>query len=208
MSARRVMLGWGRIKCYRVIMNAQMFPPVRHHKAKLTVADFLLLNDSGAFENYGKSELLDGEVFVMNSQFRRHAHVKGEVFLALALALRDMKSAYSPMVEAAIILSDLSVPEPDITLTTAPIGKGAIPVDSVGLIVEVADSTQRMDLGKKLRLYAKAQIAEYWVLDTQSCIAHQHWHPKGTRYLERREVAFGQAITAETIADLTVILPE
>jgi hypothetical protein len=43
------------------------------HAAKLKVRDFLLLHDSGTFENYAKSELIEGEIWVMNSIFSRHA---------------------------------------------------------------------------------------------------------------------------------------
>ena len=41
-----------------------------------------------------------------------------------------------------------------------------------------------------------------------ACIAHQHWAPEGTAYTQRREITFGQPITAETIPGLTVTLPE
>ena len=43
-------------------MNAQM-PIGRPERVKLSVSDFLLLRQSGAFEGYSKSELLDGELW-------------------------------------------------------------------------------------------------------------------------------------------------
>jgi hypothetical protein len=36
-------------------------------RARLTIADFDLLCRSGAFDQYAKTELLDGEIFVMNA---------------------------------------------------------------------------------------------------------------------------------------------
>ena len=36
------------------------------HPALLTSRDFLLLADSGAFEQYAKAELIEGKIFVVN----------------------------------------------------------------------------------------------------------------------------------------------
>lgn len=188
-------------------MNALSHPPAKHRRLRLTVADFELLNENGAFDDYGKTELLDGHIFIMNSQYRRHSRVQSELLIELGLRLREVASPWTAMVEASIRLSAHSMPEPDIVLTNDPDGAGFMPLESVGMIIEVADSTQRTDLGKKSRLYAKAGVPEYWVLDTQTCMAHQHWAPKASAWTQRREIAFGQPITAETIPGLTVTLP-
>ena len=47
---------------------------------KLRVEDYLLLDGSGAFDGYGKTELLDGEVVYMNAQHRPHARIKSRLF--------------------------------------------------------------------------------------------------------------------------------
>ena len=41
-------------------------PLTSPHPALLTSRDFLLLADSGAFEQYAKAELIEGKIFVVN----------------------------------------------------------------------------------------------------------------------------------------------
>jgi Uma2 family endonuclease len=179
--------------------------PQRH---RLNVEQFMLLDDHGAFDNVRKSELLDGEVFVMNAQYRRHLMVKSDLLIALHFKLDEIGSACRALSEGSVHISDVDLPEPDILVTSDPYGTGPVPGSSIALLVEVSDSTQDVDFGKKAMIYARAAVPEYWVLDTQACIAHQHWAPEGIAYTQRREIPLGRSITAETIAGLTVTLPE
>jgi len=84
------------------------------------------------------------------------------------------------------------------------IGDGPVPLGSVALVIEVADTTRARDLGVKVALYARNGIAEYWVADVQSKVIHQLWAPEGDRYAERREIAFAAPIAAATISGLTL----
>jgi Uma2 family endonuclease len=50
-------------------------------------------------------------------------------------------------------------------------------------VVEVADTTLAFDLSTKARLYARAGIIEYWVLDIAGRRMVVHRDPKNWRYL-------------------------
>jgi Uma2 family endonuclease len=50
------------------------------------------------------------------------------------------------------------------------------------LLAEVSATTQEYDLGAKAALYAKAGIAEYWVLDLRYMRIVVHRNPMGERY--------------------------
>ncbi len=91
---------------------------------KLRVEDYLLLDGSGAFADYAKTELIDGDVFFMNAQHRPHALAKVKLYDALREGLREMGSKLRPLVEASIAIPPHSAPEPDILLTGAPRAKG------------------------------------------------------------------------------------
>ena len=175
----------------------------RPRPAKLSVDDFLVLDRSGAFERYGKSELIDGRVYVMNAQHRAHARAKTRLAFALMTALKGIEGLEA-VIEGAVEIPPRSVPEPDIVVTGEPDGEGLIPLASVRQIVEVSDSTLKADLGKKARLYAVAGVPEYWVLDLAARKLHQHWSPGAKGYGQRREVTLGQSIEAATIAGLQV----
>lgn len=174
-------------------------PPV-----KLRVEDYLALDDAGAFDAYGKTELLDGEIVYRNAQHRPHARVKSRLFRLIADALDDIGGGLEALVEGSVSMPPYSVPEPDIVVTAEPEGKGLIPLGSLALVIEVADTTVRHDLGRKQRIYARERVPEYWVVDVNAPVIHQLWAPAGETYAQRREIAFGDAISAATLPALTI----
>jgi Uma2 family endonuclease len=170
---------------------------------RLTVEDYLTLDRSGAFHGL-RTELLEGDVIIMNPQFRPHGLVKMELYDRLRDGLRELPLGLRPMVEVSLELSGDSLPDPDILLTSEPAGGGAVPLRSVRLVVEVSDTSLQLDLGQKAALYARHFIPEYWVADVNGRVIHQMWAPEGGAYTERREVAFGEVVGAATIAGLKV----
>lgn len=72
------------------------------------------------------------------------------------------------------------------------------------LLVEVSDSSLGHDLGRKLRLYARTGVPEYWVADVNRRKIIRFHAPVGEEYAERTEFAFGVAVASATIAGLTV----
>lgn len=171
-------------------------------KYKLTIEDLQRLNEAGVFGT-DRTELLDGDIIIMNAEYRPHAWVAGELGYRIRRAVEAIGSDLWTMT-ASIALSDHDMPLPDIVLTREPRGAGPIPLNSVALIVEVASSTLDRDIGKKLASYARAGVPEYWVADVNAGVIHQMWTPAGAVYAERREVAFGEKIAAATIEHLAI----
>lgn len=172
-------------------------------RLRLRVDDFLLLNDSGAFADYSKTELIEGDIYGMNAQHSRHARVQSRLLVALAMRLREMGSDLEAWVEVTIRASETSAPEPDIVLTRFR-GDGEIPADMVALVVEIADTTLETDLGRKAELYAAAGVPEYWVVDVNGGRVVQYDQPGRDGYARRAEMALGEALVATTIAGLEV----
>jgi Uma2 family endonuclease len=54
--------------------------------------------------------------------------------------------------------------------------------EDILLLVEISDSTVRFDLGRKAKLYARAMIQEYWVLDIPGKQLIVHREPEEGRY--------------------------
>jgi Uma2 family endonuclease len=79
--------------------------------------------------------------------------------------------------------NETNAPEPDLTLITRPLRvlTGYPAPEDIALVIEVADSTLRRDLGSKATSYARAGIAEYWVVDVENQKLHVHRdpHPEG-----------------------------
>jgi Uma2 family endonuclease len=184
-------------------MNAPS-PPLNIAKpARFTVDEFLRLNETGVFDKYSKTELIEGEIICMNAQYAPHARVKTRLTTELVMTLVSIGSDFEPIIEVSTKLSEMSLPEPDIVLTNYR-GSGVVPLESVALIVEVSDSTLKNDLGPKAKLYAKHGIAEYWVVDVQNKLIIQHSRPIEHAYSTVQTHDFGADIVATTITGLVI----
>lgn len=172
-------------------------------KLGLKVEDYLRLVQAGAFADHGKTELIEGDVFAMNAQFSRHARVKTRLTGMINEALRALGSDLEALVEVSVALSDDSMPEPDISLTRYT-GDDPAPADTVALVIEVADTTMAIDLGRKVALYARHGIAEYWVVDVEERQINMMSMPSALSYQKIVQIPFGLVAKALTISGLSV----
>lgn len=184
-------------------MNAQ--PHLTDRKpARLTVDDFLVLDRSGAFDRYAKTELINGAILVVNAQFSAHMKAKVRLLRRLADACDSLGTGLEAWSEGAVDMSPDSMPEPDLLITDVEPTGGPVACASVVLIAEIADSTVRGDLGDKALLYASRGIPEYWVIDLPGSLLHVLWAPGSNGYAEHRRIEMGERVEAATIAGLTV----
>lgn len=177
--------------------------PLPPGKYRLTVDDYLRLDDAAAFGD-ARTELLEGDVFLMSPMHRRHGRAVTGLLIAIDAALRSAASSAKVLSGVSVAMPPHSVPEPDLVVTSEPDGDGLVPLASVLLIAEVADSTLASDLSFKHALYAAAGVPEYWVVDVRNAVIHQMWRPTDQEYAERRVVGFGEPLTAATLSNLTV----
>jgi Uma2 family endonuclease len=94
---------------------------------RLRVEDFFQLDEAGAFEGYGKTELIRGEVFYINAQHRPHARMKSRLHIELARAMAELGSELDVIAEATVAIPPHSAPEPDLVITSEPEGGRAGP---------------------------------------------------------------------------------
>jgi Uma2 family endonuclease len=187
-------------------MNAPaQISPTAATPFRFTVDQFLALCGQGLFDGYSKSELIEGEIVVMNAQFSRHARVKSILLRRIGNALEAMASPLEAWAEVSVRLDNGSLPEPDITLTSYR-GAGVVPLETVALVIEVSDSTLDNDLGVKADLYANAGVPEYWVVDVNENRVLLHANPRadGSGYDGQLDVPFGDVLHAAMIEGLSV----
>ena len=172
--------------------------------ARLTVKDFLALERIGAFREYSRSELIDGTIYVVNSQYTRHMRVKTHLLVRLALACAALPAGYEAWSDGSVELDEHSLPEPDLLVTNCtPMGKFVIAKELV-LAIEVSNSTAAFDLGKKAKVYAKSGLPEYWVFDLRRERIFRHVDPAPDGYARRDELALGERLSALTLPGLSV----
>jgi Uma2 family endonuclease len=133
-----------------------------------TVDDYHRMISSGILAPGDRVELLDGQIVEMVPQDPPHASRidDGGDYLKAIFANRAKVRVQLP-----ITLVPGSEPEPDFAIVRLDADRyrdrHPHPQD-VLLLIEVADSTLKRDRIYKAQIYAKAGIAEYWIVDIQN----------------------------------------
>jgi Uma2 family endonuclease len=120
-------------------------------------------------------ELVDGEILTMTPQNSLHS---GTIMVLHARLQAAFGPQCSVRVQSPLALDEMSEPEPDLAVVG---GSGrdylAAHPDSALLVVEVADTTLPYDRGRKASLYARAGIAEYWIVNVADRVLEVHRDP-------------------------------
>ena len=134
---------------------------------KLTYDDFVQLPDDGK-----RHELIDGEHYVTPSPRIRHQAILGSLHLMIASWLEANPIGRVFLSPTDVVMSDVDIVVPDlIYLSNARAATTLTELHVRGvpeLVVEIASpGTRRRDDGIKRRLYERAGVSEYWVVDPE-----------------------------------------
>jgi Uma2 family endonuclease len=187
---------------------------VRHRR--WTRAEYARLIEAGVFRPGEPIELIGGALMVSEPQGTAH-------YTAIGLLEEAFRAALGPgwviRSQGPIALADDSEPEPDIAVI-----RGAWrdyrhehPARPA-LIVEVADSSLALDRAHKGSLYARAAVADYWILNLVDRVLEINREPVadsrapfGWRYASRRILlpgALAQPLAAPNASiSVTDVLP-
>jgi Uma2 family endonuclease len=127
-------------------------------------------------------ELLDGLLVVREPQKSFHAATVAHVGHVLELAFGP---GWHARLHSPIALDDDSEPEPDVAIVagTRLDYLNAHP-STAALIVEVADSSLRLDRRFKTGLYARARLPEYWIVNLVDAVLEVHRDPQPASAVE------------------------
>jgi len=146
-------------------------------------------------------ELLAGRLVVREPQRTPHA-------TATQLAAEALRTAFgtgwSVRVQLPIALNDASEPEPDVAVVRgAPRDYLREHPSAPVLVVEIAHDSLRADRTLKARLYARAGIADYWIVNLVDRVLEVRRAPSRTAPARRRAYAdVRRLLPSESIADL------
>jgi Uma2 family endonuclease len=133
------------------------------------------LIDHGLLDEDDPIELLDGLLLVKEPQHSPH---RTAVLLVARALERAFGEGWFVPVQSPIILDDRSEPEPDVCVVR---GSPRDYVDShptgPALVVEVAQSGLAMARGRKAAAYARARIADYWIVNLVDRVLEVHREP-------------------------------
>jgi Uma2 family endonuclease len=123
--------------------------------------EFYRLANRGLFQGQ-RVELIEGEIMVFTPQNWPHASTVDRIAEVLR---RSLSTGFWVRMQLPLNLSPLSDPEPDVSVVAGRREDYTDHPTAAVLIVEVSDTTLAYDRGQKASLYARAGIADYWIVN-------------------------------------------
>ena len=177
--------------------------PIRH---KLNVDEYYRMGEAGILGEDDRVELIDGEVLDMAPIGPGHEATVGGLTETLVIACMGRATVWP---QNSIRLGRWSAPQPDLAVLRRRADfystKRAGPED-VLLLIEVADSSLRYDRTVKLPLYARAGIAELWIVDLKRGVVEVSRAPAGDSYAETTTHERGESIALSLAPEVAVKL--
>ena len=173
-------------------------------RRRFTVDEYDRMVEVGILTRADKVELLDGEIVEMAPIGTPHRSVVDRLnrLFTSRLGERAIVSVGGPL---ALVAQD-SEPEPDLTLLKPrdDFYRYAHPGPADALLtVEVMDSSVERDRRLKLPIYARAGLAEVWLVDIPADIVSVYRRPARERYLDSVDYRRGQRLAPIHFADTT-----
>jgi Uma2 family endonuclease len=125
-----------------------------------TREEYYQLGELGLFHGQ-RVELIEGEIMVLSPQNWPHTSTVARVGEALHRALG---TGFWVRMQFPLNLST-SDPEPDVSVVVGRLEDYSDHPTTAALIVEVSESTLTYDRTRKASLYARAGIADYWIVN-------------------------------------------
>ncbi len=153
-------------------------------RRRFTVAEVEAMVAAGIMEEDERVELVGGELVPMSPKGLAYETVKA------ALADRWYRLPRGPVdlaVATTFRLSEDTYLEPDVVIFPRASGIPSLAAANVLLVVEIADSSLRYDMGRKAGLYASFGIRELWVIDAVRPTTRVFREPAADEYREARD---------------------
>jgi Uma2 family endonuclease len=168
-----------------------VFTPTRH---KLSVEDYHKLGEVGILTEDSRVELIEGELIDMAPIGGAHMGLVNRLNRLLVPAVGDLGVV---SIQNPIALPPDSEPQPDVAILKPGADSAGATVpgpDDVLLLIQVADSTLAYDRNTKLRLYAKAGVAEAWIVNVQAKCVEVYRERAADGYREKIEMGLGDVV--------------
>lgn len=155
-------------------------------------SEYYRMGELGFF-NGQRVELVEGEVIVMSPMGAGHA---AAITKAIRTLFQVFGEGFTIRVQLPLAIEPESEPEPDIAVV-----KGS-PDDYIDehpstavLIVEIADTSLAYDRTEKAKVYARAGIPEYWIVNLLDRQVEVYRKPQGQSYAEVQILKVGEFVS-------------
>jgi Uma2 family endonuclease len=155
-------------------------------RRRFTVAEVEAMVAAGVMEEDERVELIGGELVPMSPKGNHHEVVK-TALLRRWYRLAPDHLDLTP--ETTFRLSEDTYLEPDVVIYPRTSGLRGLTGANVLLVVEIADSSLRYDIGRKAALYASFGIRELWVIDAVRLTTRVFREPAADGYRSAQDLS-------------------
>ena len=151
-------------------------------KKLFTRDEFSRMYEAGILDEDRRYELLDGEIVEMSNPGSRHTACTNRTTKALVQAFGDRGIV---SIQNPFVLDDYNEPKPDVVVAKPRADfydDLDISAEHSILVVEIALTTLYKDRRRKLPIYARLGIPEYWIEDLKNGVLLVYREPAGDRY--------------------------
>jgi Uma2 family endonuclease len=169
-----------------------------------TADEYGRMVDAGVLAEDDHVELIDGEIISLTPIGPRHGAAVDRALKAFVMGCGD---AAIVRVQGSVRLNLFTQPEPDIVLLRPreDFYASRLPgAADIILIVEVAESSLAYDRDVKALVYAKSDVAEYWLVDLNEGVINCYAEPHEGVYQVRRHVGRGTTLAPSLLRECVI----
>jgi len=173
-----------------------------------TVRDYHQLVGAGHFTRADRIELINGELTLMPPIGPEHSFHTTRITNTLP---SELPAGVLLRMNEPITLPAHSEPQPDAAVVKARADgyrKAHPGPKDVLLIIEVADSSVEFDRQIKAKLYARAGIPEYWVLNVKEATLHVLTGPSAKGYKSIEVLDAGDTVRSRSVSGLKLAVKQ
>ncbi len=186
-------------------MNALVLAAESAAPHRFTLDEVFRMMDAGILDPDARVELIDGVLIEMPAEHAPHVRLK------TALArwfITHLPETVNVVIDATLRLSDYDAPDPDLYLYAGSIALDELKPADIDLVIEVADSSLKKDLGAKAVLYAAHGVREYWVIEVETLATTVHRRPAAAGYGDVVRRGPDEALSAMAHPSLSLALAQ
>lgn len=181
---------------------------VERSRRKIRREEYDRMVEAGLFQRE-HLELIRGELLAMSPIGLKHTIVVTQLYRVFVRSTPRGLLVHS---QQPLICADESEPEPDLSVVPFDPAPVMHPTSAL-LVIEVAETSLRYDLGDKATLYAESDVLEYWVIDLEAEVVHVHRERADGRWTsisrhERTERLTPIAVPAVSLTLVELLTPQ
>ena len=171
-------------------------------RRRFTVHDYHRMGEAGILHEDDRVELIEGEIVEMAAIGTRHFSCVNRL---TRLLVRGVGDDAVVSVQNPVRLNEDTEPQPDLAVLRPRDYLETLPgPEDVFFLIEVSDTTLSYDRGVKLPLYARAGVAEVWIVDLASETLERHAEPSGNSYRRVEKARRAQTLASATLSGLAL----